>query len=307
MDEPIVSIQGLSHRYSKEWAVRKVNITLQNNGVIGLLGSNGAGKSTTMNILCGVINQTEGEVKVNGIDVRDEPVKAKQLLGFLPQKAPLYPELTVREYLTHCAYLRRIKKDAFARAITTAMDKCGITHYADRLIKNLSGGYQQRVGLAQAILHKPKLVVLDEPTNGLDPVQIIEVRKLITEIGKDRLVLLSTHILSEVQATCNHIIMIEKGKLVFQGSIEAFNNYIKPDALIAVFNTMPSPEELKVIEGVKEVAVLGAHKTRIQIDTDLPVHESVIAASVVHQWGLKEIYTEKVSLDKTFAKLSQNT
>ena len=307
MEHPIVQIENLSHRYSKDWAVRQVNITLKDRGVIGLLGSNGAGKSTTMNILCGVISQTEGQVHINGINVREQPVRAKQLLGFLPQKAPVYPEITVREYLTHCAYLRRLTRKDIPGAIATAMEKCGITHYADRLIRNLSGGYQQRVGLAQAILHNPKLVVLDEPTNGLDPVQIIEVRKLITAIGKDHLVLLSTHILSEVQATCDHIIMIEKGQLVFEGSIGAFNNYLQPDALIAHFTTLPDKEALKAIDGIIGVTPLNEKELRIQIDTQKGVHEALIAASVAHQWGLKELYTEKVSLDKTFAKLSQTT
>ena len=306
MEHDIVSIKNLSHRYSKDWAVKDVNITLKDHGVIGLLGSNGAGKSTTMNILCGVINQTEGEVKISGIDVRNHPVQAKELLGFLPQKAPLYPEITVNEYLTHCAYLRKIHKKDISGAVAKAMEKCGITHYAHRLIRNLSGGYQQRVGLAQAIIHDPKLVVLDEPTNGLDPVQIIEVRKLISEIGKDRVVLLSTHILSEVKATCDYIIMIEKGKLVFEGSIEAFNNYLQPDSLIAVFNAMPESKALKEIAGVQEVTKLQENEIRVKIDTSLPVHEAIIAASAQKSWGLREIYTEKVSLDETFAKLSQN-
>ena len=305
METPTVSIKNLSHRYARDWAVKDINIEIKDHGVIGLLGSNGAGKSTTMNILCGVISQTEGEVSIKGVDVRNQPVKAKELLGFLPQKAPLYLEVTVREYLTHCAYLRKIKKSNLNQAIQVAMDKCGISHYADRLIGNLSGGYQQRVGLAQAIIHDPKLVVLDEPTNGLDPVQIGEVRKLIQEIGKDRVVLLSTHILSEVQATCDFIIMIEKGKLVFEGTMQAFNDYLLPNSLIVHFSNKPNLEALKAIRGVENVSLLSENVVRLKIDLIHNINETIINTSIKNKWGLKEIYTEKVSLDETFAKLSQ--
>lgn len=307
MTETIVEIKNLSHRYSKDWAVKNINLKISDSGVIGLLGSNGAGKSTTMNILCGVITQTQGEVSICGIDVNKNPVEAKSLLGFLPQKAPLYPELTVREYLFHCAHLRKIKKADILPAIEIAMEKCGISHYSERLINNLSGGYQQRVGLAQAIIHNPSLVVLDEPTNGLDPIQILEVRKLISEIGKNRLVIISTHILSEVKAICDKIVMIEKGKLVFEGSINEFNNYIVPNALIANFSKAPTKEALLSIQGVLEVESLDSHNMKIRIDEKSNALESIIRENVNNNWGLKEFYTEKISIEETFAKLSNNS
>jgi ABC-2 type transport system ATP-binding protein len=214
MGETIVEARHLSHRYATQWAIQDINFEISQRGILGLLGSNGAGKSTTMNIICGVLNQTEGEVFINGINLRTDPVEAKKYIGFLPQRPPLYPELSVDEYLTYCARLRLMDAREIRQAVDTAEAKCGITHFKKRLIGNLSGGYQQRVGIAQAIVHNPRFVVLDEPTNGLDPVQIVEVRHLIKEIAAERAVMLSTHILSEVQATCDKIKMIEHGPLL---------------------------------------------------------------------------------------------
>ena len=185
MDEPIVRVEHLSHRYSVQWAIRDINLEIKKKGVFGLLGSNGAGKSTTMNIMCGVLNQTEGEVFVNGISLRENPVEAKKFIGFLPQKPPLYADFTVDEYLVYCAQLRHMDSKSIRAAVDCAKEKCGIMHYSKRLISNLSGGYQQRVGIAQAIVHNPLFVVLDEPTNGLDPNQIVEIRHLIKEIAVD--------------------------------------------------------------------------------------------------------------------------
>src|SRR6186713_2173388 len=215
MQEPIVKIEGLSHRYTSTWAIRDIDMQIDAAGIVGLLGSNGAGKSTTMNILCGALNQTQGKVYINGISMREHPEEAKKQIGFLPQNPPLYMDLTVDEYLTYCAGLRLMSRASMKPAIKDAKERCGIDHFSDRLIRNLSGGYRQRVGIAQAIVHRPKLVVLDEPTNGLDPNQIIEVRALIKEIALDRAVIFSTHILSEVQLLCKEIKMIDEGRMVF--------------------------------------------------------------------------------------------
>lgn len=305
MKHSIAKIQNLSHRYSKDWAIRNINFEIGDKGILGLLGSNGAGKSTTMNILCGVINQTEGDVFIDGINVRKNPVEAKKLIGFLPQKAPLHLELTVDEYLTHCAYMRLIPKQKIKEALNYVKDKCGISHFSNRVLSNLSGGYQQRVGLAQAIIHNPKLVVLDEPTNGLDPNQIQEVRKLIKEIAEERSVILSTHILSEVQATCDNIIMVEHGKIVFSDSMYAFNNYIEPDTLIIELENLPSPSELYKINGVQKVDVLNENKIRIHFSTGPGITKDIISTSVSEGWSLTEIYLEKSSLDGIFAQLSK--
>jgi len=305
MKESIVKVEKLSHRYSAQWAIRDIEFEITKNGIYGLLGSNGAGKSTTMNIMCGVLKQTEGNVFVRGINMRDNPVEAKRLIGFLPQKPPLHTDLTVEEYLKYCARLRHIPSGEVDKAMTDVMERCAIAHFRRRLIRNLSGGYQQRVGIAQAIIHNPEFVVLDEPTNGLDPNQILEIRALIKEIAEQRTVILSTHILSEVQATCDYIRMIEQGRMVFAGTVDEFDNYIVPNTLIVTMISMPPAEELRRIPGVVGVEELGGPKYRLKFSDGQDVKERVVETSVARGWRLTEIFTEKSSLDAIFAELSK--
>ena len=304
MGETIVEARHLSHRYATQWAIQDINFEISQRGILGLLGSNGAGKSTTMNIICGVLNQTEGEVFINGINLRTDPVEAKKYIGFLPQRPPLYPELSVDEYLTYCARLRLMDAREIRQAVDTAEAKCGITHFKKRLIGNLSGGYQQRVGIAQAIVHNPRFVVLDEPTNGLDPVQIVEVRHLI---AAERAVMLSTHILSEVQATCDKIKMIEHGHMIFSGTMEEFNNYVEPCSFLVTFGNPPAPEELKNIDGISEVEPLTLREYRVYFTAPAGITQQVIARSVEKGWQLEEICLERESLDTIFARLSKNS
>ena len=304
MENSIVRVEHLSHRYSVQWAIRDINFEIDGNGVVGLLGSNGAGKSTTMNIICGVLNQTEGNVFINGINLRENPVEAKQYIGFLPQQPPLYTDLTVEEYLKHSAFLRLMPAEEVGKAVDRALERCAITHFRDRLIKNLSGGYQQRVGIAQAIVHNPKFVVLDEPTNGLDPNQILEIRKLIKEIAVDHAVLLSTHILSEVQAMCDDIKMIEHGHLVFSGTLEEFDNYVKPDTFIVKLDNPPADEEILAIPGVTRLKHLDRNTLRVQFDRRDDISEVMADTCVRHGWGLSEIMLERISLEEIFAQLS---
>lgn len=304
LKQSIVKIENLSHRYSRDWAIRDINFEIDKTGILGLLGSNGAGKSTTMNILCGVLNQTEGNVYIDGIDIRQQPEEAKKLLGFLPQNAPLYLELTVGEYLTYCGEIRNIDKRDIAGAVAEVMEKCGLTHFKNRLIRNLSGGYRQRVGIAQAIIHKPKLVVLDEPTNGLDPNQILEVRKLIKEIAEERAVIFSSHILSEVQAICRDIRMIENGRMVFADTMDAFNNYIMSDTMLVSMDNPPSMEELGAVDGITGVDQLNDRRIRLRFNASPDITKKIITMSVQKGWELKEIMLEKGSLDEVFAQLS---
>lgn len=304
MDKVIVSVKELSHRYSVQWAVKDVSFDITGKGVMGLLGSNGAGKSTTMNIICGVLNQTKGDVFIDGIDLKKNPVEAKKNIGFLPQKPPLYPDLTVNEYLTHCALLRFMPPMEIKRAVEIVKDRCSISHFSGRLIKNLSGGYQQRVGIAQAIVHNPKFVVLDEPTNGLDPNQIVDIRTLIREIAENHSVLLSTHILSEVQAICNHINMIENGSLVFSGSQDEFDNYIEPSSFIMQFGSTPSIEALSAIGDIKSVEALEENRFRATFNKDFNVTNEFVKQSLANNWDLKELIVERCSLDEVFAQLS---
>ena len=304
MEEPIVRVEHLSHRYSVQWAIRDINFEINQKGILGLLGSNGAGKSTTMNIICGVLNQTEGTVYINGIDTRKNPVEAKKHIGFLPQKPPLYTDHNVDEYLTYCAGLRLMEDSKIKEAVEVAKARCGISHFSKRLVKNLSGGYQQRLGIAQAIVHNPKFVVLDEPTNGLDPNQILEIRDLIREIARDHSVLLSTHILSEVEAICQSIKMIEQGKLIFSGTIDEFHDSVKSNNCIVRLENAPVEEELRNIPGVIKVKKLDEHTFRMQFEQDMPVTNRVAEISVNRGWRLSEIQMEKVSMDEIFAQLS---
>lgn len=304
MEERIVKVENLSHRYSVQWAVKDINFEISSKGIMGLLGSNGAGKSTTMNIICGVLKPTVGEVWINGVNLRENPVEAKKNIGFLPQKAPLYLDFTVNEYLTYCAHLRLMEPKQIKQAVEAAKERCGITHFSNRLIRNLSGGYQQRVGIAQAIVHNPKFVVLDEPTNGLDPNQIVEVRRLIKDIADERAVLLSTHILSEVQATCQQIKMVENGHMVFSGTIEDFDNYIKPSSLLLGLHAPVAVSDLQ-FEGVKQVEVLGEKRFRLIYDGAENTVQRIATSCVNKGWGLIELTVEKSSLDAVFAKLSK--
>ena len=300
----ILKIEQLSHRYSSSWAVRDLNIEIGQNGIVGLLGSNGAGKSTTMNIICGVLNQTEGKVTINGFDIREQPEEAKKNIGFLPQNPPLYLDFTIDEYLSYTANLRAMDKATIRAAVEEVKEKTGISHFSSRLLKNLSGGYRQRVGIAQALIHKPRLVVLDEPTNGLDPNQLIEARKLIKEIAQEHAVLLSSHILSEIRLLCKDVIMIESGRVVFSDTMDAFDNYLQPNSLLVKMMNMPGESALLNIRGVQKVEFLTDKEVRIYFDGSQDVEENIVAASVQHNWRLKEISADKSLLDDTFKQLS---
>ena len=300
----MIEVKNLVKDYGKHHAVKDISFSVPDGQIVGLLGPNGAGKSTTMNIICNVLTQTEGDVFINGINLRERPIEAKKFIGFLPQKAPLHTEMTVDEYLYHCADIRLMPKKEIPEAMERAKAKCGITHFSKRQIRNLSGGYQQRVGIAQAIIHNPLFVILDEPTNGLDPNQIMEVRRLIQEIAKDRAVLISTHILPEVQAVCDYIMMIEHGQKVFEGTINAFNTYMSPSALLTIMHNAPSSEELMKIEGVERVERLTNTRIRLHFKGDDSIIRRVVEQAVSNQWHLREISLEKESLDKVFAKLS---
>lgn len=300
-----IRIEHLSHRYAVQWAIRDINLNIPARGIYGLLGSNGAGKSTLMNIICGVIKPTEGKLLIHGVDILRDPIAGKKYVGFLPQTPPLYGELTIEEYLHHAADIRYIPSSKVRDAIDEVLELCGISHFKKRLIKNLSGGYQQRVGIAQAIIHKPDIVVLDEPTNGLDPNQIIEIRRLIQKIAEERMVLLSTHILREVQALCDQIVMIERGVLIFEGTSNEFDHYATPTSLFVSFVNPPQQNELKSLNGVVDVSSLGAGKFRIAFSDSRDVMEDIVENSARNHWRLSEMRLERTSLNEVFTELSR--
>jgi ABC-2 type transport system ATP-binding protein len=213
-------------------------------------------------------------------------------------------DLTIEEYLAHCAAIHWIEDKDIPAAVDKALGYCGLTHFRKRLIRNLSGGYQQRVGIAQAIIHDPEFVVLDEPTNGLDPNQIIEIRNLIKEIAQDRTVVISTHILSEVQAMCKYIRMIEEGQLVFAGTVEDFDNYIQPNTIFVKLREAPDVSRFKEFPDIIDAEDLGQGQFRIKFSGDESLVERITERAVKEGWRLMEIRLERTSLDTIFAELS---
>lgn len=303
----ILRTENLSHRYSSAWAIHDIGIQIEGTGIIGLLGSNGAGKSTTMNIICGTLKQTEGNVYIDDIDLKKHPEEAKKKIGYLPQTLPLYTDLTVDEYLRYSAELRWVEKTKIRSTLEEVKERCGITQVSSRLIKNLSGGYRQRVGIAQAIIHQPKLVVMDEPTNGLDPNQLIEARKLIKEIARQHTVLLSSHVLSEINLLCEEIIMIESGRMVFSDSMESFNNYIQAKTVVVSMENPPAKEELLKIPGVTGAEYMTNKKLRIHFEGGNEITERIVGASIIGNWRLQEINIDKGELDDIFKQISQQS
>ena len=300
-----VRIEHVSHRYNSQWAVKDVSFTLTGRRITGLLGANGAGKSTLMNITCGALTPTCGEVFINGYSIRRDPVAAKRQIGFLPQKPPLLADLTVEEYLGYAAELRRV--GTVRKAVEEAMERCGISHFRKRLVKHLSGGYQQRVGIAQAIIHHPAFIVLDEPTNGLDPTQIVEIRRLIGEISGECLVMLSTHILHEVQLACERILMMADGEMIFEGGIDDFNHSVSPRAIVVSVADAPQPDRWLDIPGIAAVEPLpeqaGTFRLLFRGESDR-VCEQVVRHAVGHDWRLREIRKELPSADDIFKYLT---
>jgi len=223
----LIEVKDLVKRYSKNTAVDHLNFHVQKGQIYGFLGPNGAGKSTTMNMMTGYLAPTEGQILINGYDVAEEPMEARKCIGYLPEIPPLYPDMTVLEYLRFAAELKQVPKNERSTEIERVMDETRIKDMENRLIRHLSKGYKQRVGLAQALLGDPEVLILDEPMVGLDPKQIIEIRELIRGLGKKHTVILSSHILSEISSICDHVLIISNGKLVASGTPENLGSYMK--------------------------------------------------------------------------------
>lgn len=223
----MIEVKDLVKRYSKNTAVDHLNFHVQKGQIYGFLGPNGAGKSTTMNMMTGYLDPTEGQILINGYDVAEEPMEARKCIGYLPEIPPLYPDMTVLEYLRFAAELKQLPKNERSTEIERVMDETRIKDMENRLIRHLSKGYKQRVGLAQALLGDPEVLILDEPMVGLDPKQIIEIRELIRGLGKKHTVILSSHILSEISSICDHVLIISNGKLVASGTPENLGSYMK--------------------------------------------------------------------------------
>ncbi len=304
MNNLTVEAIELTRLYGGREVVSNVSFTVKQGEVLGFLGPNGAGKSTTMKMLTGNLAPSAGSVKICGIDMIENPKEAKALIGYLPEMRPLYKEFTVDEYLTIAARLHRVSSKNIKKAVENAKERCGLGHMSKRLIENLSNGYQQRVGIAQAIIHNPMVVILDEPTVGLDPIQIRDIRELIREIGGVHSVILSTHILPEVEIVCDHVQIIDKGKLVFNGGIDVLKRQRIGNKLLIGFNKAPTVGALLKIKGVTEAEVAENNMMRVRFAENTMPHEAIVKASVKNGWGLYQIAPDQTSLEDVFVQLT---
>ncbi len=300
----LIKVENLSRFYQNHRAINHLSFTLDAGEVLGFLGPNGAGKSTTMQIITGNLAPSEGQVTIHGFDIIESPRDAKQQIGYLPEHPPVYRDASVDEYLRYCAQLRRINRVGITQAVDQAKQSCGLTEVGHRLIGNLSKGYQQRVGIAQAIIHNPPVVILDEPTVGLDPIQIREIRSLIKNLGKERSVILSTHILSEVQATCDRVQIIREGELIYNAPIEALNRGLENSVTVAL-KQAPPIAELEQLEHVLRVESIDDEHFHLFFDTNSPA-EIIVQKSVENNWGLYELTPDKQSLEDLFIELTEH-
>ena len=307
----MIEVQHLTKRYGPFTAVDDINFTVERGEILGFLGPNGAGKTTTMRVLTGYMPPTEGKAIVAGFDVFDKPIEAKRRTGYLPETPPLYPEMTVRDYLTFVAKIKGVPGAERKRRVETAMERTRVADMATRHCGKLSKGYKQRVGLAQAILHNPEVLILDEPTAGLDPQQIIQTRALIKELAGDHTIILSTHILPEVSQTCQRVVIINKGRVV---AVDTPDNltarvsgsatmYVQVDSLGA-----DAASALSSVAGVASVTVADsrASVTGFEVNSEpgRDVRRDLAATIVGRGWGLLELRPNRLSLEDVFLQLT---
>lgn len=309
----MIEVNNLVKNYGKYQAVRGISFKVENGEILGFLGPNGAGKSTTMNIITGYISASSGEVSIDGFDILKNPKEAKKRIGYLPEIPPLYTDMTVTEYLEFVADLKGIKKNEIKPMLADIMDKIKITHVSGKVIKNLSKGYRQRVGLAQALVGYPEVLILDEPTVGLDPKQIIEIRDVIKDLSKTHTIILSSHILSEVSAVCNRVIIINKGRVIAVDTPERLSdnlgqNSIKVkvkgdrDAVLSAFKEdtafTSAEEEYTNEDGTVELVIKGAENT--------DPREAAFDNAVRNGFKLLMLKSDKMSLEEVFLQVTEN-
>ena len=303
MATPLLSAKILSRHYGSQIAVNNVSFEVHKGEVLGFLGPNGAGKSTTMKMLSGNLAPSQGEIIINGCDLLTEPKQAKAHIGYLPEQPPLYKELTVKEFLLFCARINQIPSSKAKAAVDTVIERCGLSDVTQRLIANLSKGFQQRVGIAQAIIHTPAVVILDEPTSGLDPIQIREIRHLIRDIAKEHSVILSTHILPEVEMLCDRVQIINQGQLILSDTLEGFSQQMQTSHLLLGLSFPPAISVLQNIVGVLAIEA--------QTDTLFKIHYSpennpvndIVSQAAEQNWQLIQLTPQQHSLEDVFMKI----
>lgn len=308
----MIEVKDLVKKYGSHLAVDHLSFTLESGKIYGFLGPNGAGKSTTMNIMTGYLGATNGSVLIDGHDILKEPEEAKKHIGYLPELPPLYMDMTVQEYLEFAAELKKLPKEKRKSDISEVMKLTRLQDVSDRLIKNLSKGYKQRVGLAQAILGFPEIIILDEPTVGLDPKQIIEIRELIRTLSKKHTVILSSHILAEVREVCDYILIISKGKLVASDTPENLE-LLRNGASSLELEVKAAPETARaILSTIDDIDAMEMHSenenlTRVKLETKngADIREAVFYAFAEEKCPLLEMKTAKASLEDIFMELTQ--
>ena len=310
----MIEVKNLTKRYGDHLAVDHLNFTVESGKIYGFLGPNGAGKSTTMNIMTGYLGATEGQVLIDGHDILKEPEEAKKNIGYLPEIPPLYMEMTVREYLEFAAELKGIKKDKRESQIEEVIRLAKLRDVENRLIQNLSKGYKQRVGLAQAVLGFPEIIILDEPTVGLDPKQIIEIRDLIKSLKKKHTVILSSHILSEVSAVCDYVLIISHGKLVASDTPDNLGKLAQGSNNLSLL-VKGDKDKIRIllgeIEGIKEIAINAAKnqegwEVKLSTEENTDIREEVFFKMAEHHYPILEMQSKKVSLEEIFLELTED-
>lgn len=310
----MIEVRNLVKKYGNHVAVDHLNFTVEKGKIYGFLGPNGAGKSTTMNMITGYIASTEGDILIDGHNILEEPEEAKKRIGYLPEIPPLYQDMTVREYLEFAAELKSIPREKKKSNIEEVMSTTKIEDVKNRLIKNLSKGYKQRVGLAQALLGYPEIIILDEPTVGLDPKQIIEIRDLIKSLGRKHTVILSSHILSEVSAVCDHVLIIDKGRLVASDSPENLSKLMAGDNSLEL--TIKGREEdirkaFDMVENVQEIIyhdslVKGACDVTVKVSGEQDIRENIFFALAEMKCPILKMQSGNMSLEEVFLKLTDD-
>ena len=299
-----VKVHHLVKTFEAQRAVDDVTFEAHKGEVLGFLGPNGAGKTTTMKIITGYLPQSAGKVEVCGFDVSESPMEARARIGYLPEHNPLYRDMYVREYLAFTAGMHQVRNAA--KRIDEMVERTGLTSHRQKLIGELSKGYRQRVGLAQAMLHDPEVLILDEPTSGLDPNQIIEIRQLIKDLGREKTVILSTHILGEVEAVCDRAIIINKGKLVANAPIQELKQQFTGQSVVtAEFAGKTDANQLKKIRHVQQVQLVGGNTWHLTASGEHDIRADVFAFAVENKLTLLELHKELFSVEDVFQQLTK--
>ena len=307
----MIEVQSLTKRYATQAAVSDVTFSVARGEIVGFLGPNGAGKTTTMRVLTGFLPPTEGTARVAGYDIVTQSRQARASLGYLPESAALYPEMRVREYLAYRARLEGLTGPDVASRVNAIVGKCLLDEVADRRVENLSRGYRQRTALAGALVHEPPVLILDEPTVGLDPAQIIKIREMIRSLGRERAVLLSTHILPEVDAVCDRVLIIDRGRIVAEGTPQDLRRRLagRPVVRAAFRGAVPAREAVGALPGVvavEESATDGETRLRVECAEGADLSEEIFHMAVARGWALRELTREALSLEDVFVRLTRH-